>query len=699
MDYYYNISRVLSDAQLLASSPSGTSLDEVTVVHIYKARDGSSMDFSSFSRVPNLHSLSLTNCSLVSFTEIGGANPFLKELSLTSNQLELIDCSHLPSLRFIDMSHNRLSSIHGLTLSLELLELNLDENRIARIGGLDGCGRLQRLTIDGNLLISSIGVAKLHDLQHLSLAENHLPMINGLDMCHLLQYVNVQQNNLQECISLSNHVLLRELDLSGNSISHIGSIEGAWLPLLQTLNLSNNCITELNSLTCCVMLSSLDLRCNSIYDFPGFLQSLRGCYFLRNLYIDGNPITYEPKLKYHVMKALPNLTSLDDVTVKPKKAAVPKEISSHPLVMLMNRQIYEQDEMKKTHCEKIEEMSRDVSPNGVVKHLEAKIAYCKEYTDLLKYHIEEQVEFDGTGYISLAEKKNRKRSKAAIVIQKHWRGRRCRQEYQKVLKGVVKLQSLWRKQQTEKEMRKKCRAAICIQSSFRGYILRKKLKDILSSTLSSCDDDFMNVEEITFDENFMLDAIKPMSPTDEEIDVLLNTVPTAAAKPTQLVPKLTLPGGIDEDVPLESWLAEQSHDKPHPVTSHRQSIMDEWGFTNQSTAESMMKRRNRHKKLHRDATQREKLSNPLGRLDEFHKMNTPERLSQEAERESNKKCSTSYQWVHHKRVIHRQLLSPAKSVVTPTSSSSLPQMELHVLAGHAPRLVVTPAYLIHSSFS
>ena len=48
--------------------------------------------------------------------------------------IDSMDFSQTPSLTFLDLSENRLASIHGLETCRELLELNLNENRIARIG-------------------------------------------------------------------------------------------------------------------------------------------------------------------------------------------------------------------------------------------------------------------------------------------------------------------------------------------------------------------------------------------------------------------------------------------------------------------------------------------------------------------------------------------------------------------------------------
>ena len=69
--------------------------------------------------------------------------------------MEHVDCSSMRELRFIDLSDNRLATIHGLDNCPYLLELCLSDNRVARVaGGLSACSGLQLLEIDSNLLIN-----------------------------------------------------------------------------------------------------------------------------------------------------------------------------------------------------------------------------------------------------------------------------------------------------------------------------------------------------------------------------------------------------------------------------------------------------------------------------------------------------------------------------------------------------------------
>ena len=142
-----------------------------------------------------------------------------------SNVLEQVELRGVAgSVRFLDLSENRLTSVQGLSHCHHLLELDLSGNRITRFGtlilackqcipflhlsphslhtpppgGLGGCWRLQHLSIDSNLVVGCEGLEGLPYLQYFSCAENHLPCVNGLQHCHLLSTVCMQQNNLQE---------------------------------------------------------------------------------------------------------------------------------------------------------------------------------------------------------------------------------------------------------------------------------------------------------------------------------------------------------------------------------------------------------------------------------------------------------------------------------------------------------------------
>ena len=71
----------LSPAQLLASSPQGMTLEELTLVYMYKSH--APVDLSCLTLCPALHTLSLTKCSITAFAGVSSSsNPSLQDISL-----------------------------------------------------------------------------------------------------------------------------------------------------------------------------------------------------------------------------------------------------------------------------------------------------------------------------------------------------------------------------------------------------------------------------------------------------------------------------------------------------------------------------------------------------------------------------------------------------------------------------------------
>lgn len=120
------------------------------------------------------------------------------------------------SLRFLNLSENKLGSVHGLEACQNLLYLDISDNRITRLGmhyimhyihvsknlcysgGLGFCWHLQHLSADSNLLVCCDGLEVLPYLQTLSCSKNHLPRAPDISRSFLLTSLNLQLNNLQE---------------------------------------------------------------------------------------------------------------------------------------------------------------------------------------------------------------------------------------------------------------------------------------------------------------------------------------------------------------------------------------------------------------------------------------------------------------------------------------------------------------------
>lgn len=70
-------------------------------------------------------------------------------------------------------------------------------------GGLESLKNLQQLIVDHNQLISTKGLCEAPTLIHLDCSFNHLAQVEGIENCGLLQVLKLQGNNLQEVKALN----------------------------------------------------------------------------------------------------------------------------------------------------------------------------------------------------------------------------------------------------------------------------------------------------------------------------------------------------------------------------------------------------------------------------------------------------------------------------------------------------------------
>ncbi|CAM9181429.1 unnamed protein product, partial [Sphacelaria rigidula] len=102
----------------------------------------------------------------------------LHTLVLSYNQVQVLDYSVLatmPALRHLDVSHNllcRMEPMDGHELPSRLETLNMSHNRISRIGGISQCGALRVLDLSHNQIKSTLGLGHLLLLEQLDLSHN-----------------------------------------------------------------------------------------------------------------------------------------------------------------------------------------------------------------------------------------------------------------------------------------------------------------------------------------------------------------------------------------------------------------------------------------------------------------------------------------------------------------------------------------------
>jgi Leucine-rich repeat (LRR) protein len=108
-------------------------------------------------------------------------------------------------------------------------------------------------------------------------------------------------------------VTLRELNLSFNQISDISAIEN--LTLLEKLFLNRNQISIIEPIRKLTSLQTVGLFHNEIFNSEKSLEIfayLGVHYKLREISIDGNPISSTTKFKNQLILSIPKLETLDE---------------------------------------------------------------------------------------------------------------------------------------------------------------------------------------------------------------------------------------------------------------------------------------------------------------------------------------------------------------------------------------------------
>ncbi len=188
----------------------------------------------------------------------------------------------------LNLYNNNIPEIKGLDNLVNLQILYLCGNQITEIKGLDNLINLQELVLSTNQITEIKGLNNLVNLQNLVLVDNKITEIKGLDNLVKLKYVYLDYNQITEIKGLDNLVNLHKLYLSNNQITEIKKLDNL-VNLLQ-LRLENNKIPEIKGLCNLVNLQQLQLENNKITEIKNFDNLIK----LKKLDLCNNQITELP---------------------------------------------------------------------------------------------------------------------------------------------------------------------------------------------------------------------------------------------------------------------------------------------------------------------------------------------------------------------------------------------------------------------
>lgn len=121
----------------------------------------------------------------------------------------------------LKLNHNKISEIEGLESLTNLVKLDLSENPIQTLKGLDTLVHLRELNLCKCNIYQIQGLKSLTNLVILDLSYNPIATLKGLDNLSQLQSLNLFKCNISQIENLNNKDRLKYLILGNNPIYKI----------------------------------------------------------------------------------------------------------------------------------------------------------------------------------------------------------------------------------------------------------------------------------------------------------------------------------------------------------------------------------------------------------------------------------------------------------------------------------------------
>ncbi|KAM0717268.1 hypothetical protein Q7P37_007120 [Cladosporium fusiforme] len=216
-------------------------------------------------------------------TQLDGVPPFVRQLNAKSNQLvSLTSWAHLMHLQYLDITSNSLESLDGLGHLIHLRELRADSNKIRRLDGIADLDGLIALSARKNALREvNFEHFRFERIVDLDLSENDITSIEGIEALESLRTLKLDNNPLSKPLNVSKPMpRLRHLSLRSCGLR---DLDVSLFPNLRTLEVDNNSLVTVTGLS---KLKKLDVfsmcdqdldddECITVFDSPLEAQTVR----------------------------------------------------------------------------------------------------------------------------------------------------------------------------------------------------------------------------------------------------------------------------------------------------------------------------------------------------------------------------------------------------------------------------------------
>eukprot|EP00111_Clytia_hemisphaerica_P021282 TCONS_00062638-protein len=209
----------------------------------------------------------------------------------------------------IDISSNLLTDLDGIESCEKTLKwLNVSHNRICSVKHLKGCTNLNVLNLSNNKITSLKHLKKLQSLKAIILNRNELSTLDGITGLKELNTLVISNNKFTE-LDLNGWPKLQKFSATNNHFEAFPNCQA--LKSIGDIKLNHNAISEIPEwIKGCSRLKILDLGNNKLENFESIV-SLKDLPNLENLNLKGNPLCDDPDYIIKVKEAFPKLKTFD----------------------------------------------------------------------------------------------------------------------------------------------------------------------------------------------------------------------------------------------------------------------------------------------------------------------------------------------------------------------------------------------------